>query len=110
MEFLNLELKSVLKFEVNEISEISEFSILGIGKIENSEISEIYILSFKSIGTFQFFPQFIKKLLDPLKRSDIIPVFEKLNHSNEANYRTVSILPLVTKRKKKSCMISFTST
>ena len=44
-------------------------------------------------GTFQFFAQFIKKLLDTLELSDIIPPFEKLNHSNEANYRTVSALP-----------------
>ena len=53
------------------------------------------------IGTFQFFAQFIKKLLDTLKLFDIIPVFEKLNHSNEPNYRTVSILPLVLKKFEK---------
>ena len=53
------------------------------------------------IGTFQFFAQFIKKLLRTLKLSDIISVFEKLNHSNEANYRTVSILPLVSKKIEK---------
>ena len=51
--------------------------------------------------------QFIKKLLDTLKLSDIIPVFEKLNHSNKANYRTDA---LVSKKFEKSCMISFTST
>ena len=45
--------------------------------------------------------QFIKKLLDTLKLSDIIPVFEKLDHSNEANYRTVSTLPLLSKKFEK---------
>ena len=50
------------------------------------------------IGTFQFFGQFIQKLPDTLKLSDITPVFEKLDPSNEANYRTLSILPLVSKR------------
>ena len=35
------------------------------------------------IGNFQFLAQFIKKLLDTLKLSDVIQVFEKLNHSNE---------------------------
>ena len=45
--------------------------------------------------------QLIKKLLDTIKLSDIIPVFEKLNHSNEANYRTVSILPLLSKKFEK---------
>ena len=55
------------------------------------------------IGTFQFFAQFIKKLLYTLKLSDIISdiVFEKLNHSNEPNYRTVSILSLVLKKFEK---------
>ena len=53
------------------------------------------------IRNFQFFAQFIKKLLDPLKLSDIIPVFEKLSHSNEANSRTVSILPFVSKKFEK---------
>ena len=53
------------------------------------------------IGTFQFFAQFMKKLLDTLKLSDIIPVFEKLNHSNKANYRTVSILPLGSTKFEK---------
>ena len=53
------------------------------------------------IGTFQFFAQFMKKLLDTLKLSDIIPVFEKLYHSNELNYRTVRILPLVSKKFEK---------
>ena len=53
------------------------------------------------IETFQFFAQFIKKLLDTLKLSDIIPVFEKLNHSNVPNYRTVTILPLVSKKFEK---------
>ena len=54
------------------------------------------------IGTVQFFAQFIKKLLDTLKHSDIIPAFEKLNHSNEANYRTVSILLLASKKFEKN--------
>ena len=53
------------------------------------------------MGTFQFFAQLIKKLLDTLKLSDITPVFEKLDTSNEANYRTVSILPLVSKKFEK---------
>ena len=43
----------------------------------------------------------MKKLLDTLKLSNIIPVFEKLNHSNKANYRTVSILPLVSTKFEK---------
>ena len=43
----------------------------------------------------------MKKLLDTLKLSDIIPVFEKLNHSNKANYRTVSILPLGSTKFEK---------
>ena len=54
------------------------------------------------IGTVQFFAQFIKKLLDTLKLSDIIPAFEKLNYSNEANYRTVSILLLASKKFEKN--------
>ena len=31
----------------------------------------------------------------------MIPVFEKLNHSNEPNYRTISILPLGLKKFEK---------
>ena len=31
----------------------------------------------------------------------MIPVFEKLNHSNEPNYRTISILPLGSKKFEK---------
>ena len=53
------------------------------------------------MGTFQFFAQLIKKLLDTLKLSDITPVFEKLDTSTEANYKTVSILPLVSKKFEK---------
>ena len=39
LAFLNLELQSVSKFEVKEISEISEFSILGIGFTSNFDSS-----------------------------------------------------------------------
>ena len=52
------------------------------------------------ISEFQFFAQFIKKL-DTLKLSGIIPVFEKLNHSNKVNYRMVSILPLMSTKFEK---------
>ena len=37
------------------------------------------------------------KFPDTLKLSDITPVFKKLNPSDKANYRSVSILPLVSK-------------
>ena len=37
------------------------------------------------------------KFPDTLKLSDITPVFKKLNPSDKANYRPVSILPLVSK-------------
>ena len=37
------------------------------------------------------------KFPDTLKLSDIAPVFKKLNPSDKANYRSVSILPLVSK-------------
>ena len=43
----------------------------------------------------------MKKLLDTLKLSGIIPVFDKLNHSSKASYRTVSILPLVSTKFEK---------
>ena len=47
--------------------------------------------------------QSIKKLLDTLNISGIIPVSENsLNHSNEANYRTVRILPLVPQKFEKT--------
>ena len=36
-----------------------------------------------------------------MKRFDIIPVFEKFNHSNKANYRTASILPLMSTKFEK---------
>ena len=51
------------------------------------------------IGTFQFFV--LEKLLDTLKLSDITPFFEKLDPTNEANYRKVSILLLVSKKFEK---------
>ena len=53
------------------------------------------------IGTFQFFAQSIKKLIDKLKISYRTPVFEKLNPSNEANYGMVSILTLVSNTLEK---------
>ena len=37
------------------------------------------------------------KLLDSLKLSDITPVFKKLDPSDKANYRPVSLLPLLSK-------------
>ena len=37
------------------------------------------------------------KFPDTLKLSDITPVFKKLDPSDKANYRAVSILPLVSK-------------
>ena len=36
-----------------------------------------------------------------MKLSEVIPVFEKLNHSNKANLRTVSILPIVSTKSEK---------
>ena len=103
LAFLNLELQSVSLFKVNEISEISEFSILGIGQNQKlGNLGNLHFFLFNDIGTFPFFfAQFIKKLLDTLKLSNITPVFEKLDPSNEANYRTVSILPLVSKKFEK---------
>ena len=50
------------------------------------------------------------KFPDTLKLSDITPVFKKLDPSDKANYRPVSVLPLVSKVFEKSRMISFTST
>ena len=38
-----------------------------------------------------------RKIPDTLKLSDITPVFKKLDSSDKANYRPVSILPLVSK-------------
>ena len=42
------------------------------------------------------------KFEDTLKLSDITPVFKKLDPSDKANYRPVSILPLVSKIFEKS--------
>ena len=41
------------------------------------------------------------KFPDTLKLSDITPVFKKLDPSDKANYRLVSILPLVSKLFEK---------
>ena len=41
------------------------------------------------------------KFPDTLKLSDIIPVFKKLDPSDNANYRPVSILPLISKAFEK---------
>ena len=41
------------------------------------------------------------KFPDTLKLSDITPVFKKLGPSDKANYRPVTILPLVSKVFKK---------
>ena len=41
------------------------------------------------------------KLPDTSKLSDITPVFKKLDPNDKANYRLVSILPLVSKAFKK---------
>ena len=85
-----------------KLSVISEFSILGYrAKSKTWKSWKFLFFLLNHIGTFQFFVQFIKKLLRTLKLSDIISVFEKLNHSNEANYRTLSILPLVLKKFEK---------
>ena len=59
------------------------------------------IFSFKSYRNLSVFRSVRKKLLDTLKLFDIIPVFEKLNHSDKANYRTVSILPLGSTKFEK---------
>ena len=37
------------------------------------------------------------KFPDQLKKADIIPVFKKGNHNDKANYRSVSILPSLSK-------------
>ena len=81
-----------------------DFRVFDLGyraKSKTGKSRKFLFFLLNHIGTFQFFAQFIKKLLDTLKLSDIIPVFEKLNHSNEPNYRTVSILPLVLKKFEK---------
>ena len=81
-----------------------DFRVFDLGyraksKTRKSRKFLFFLLS--HIETFQFFAQFIKKLRDTLKLSGIIPVSEKLNHSYEPNYRTVSILPLVLKKFEK---------
>ena len=80
-----------------------DFRVFDLGYRAKSKTRKSRKFSFfkNNIGTFQFFAQFIKKLQDTLKLSNIIPVFEKLNHSNKANYRTVSILPLVSTKFEK---------
>ena len=80
---------------------LRDFLVFDLGYRPNSKTQKSQKFLFfllNHIGTCQFFTQFIKKFLDRLKRSDIIPVLEKLNHSNGAKYRTVIILPLVPKR------------
>ena len=42
-----------------------------------------------------------KKFPDTVKLSDITPVFKKLDSRDKANYRPVSILPLVSKVLEK---------
>ena len=77
LAFLNLELQSVSLFKVNEISEISEFSILGAGQNRKlGNLGNLCFFLFNHIKTSQFFAQFIKRLLDTLKLSGIKPVFE----------------------------------
>ena len=81
-----------------------DFRVFDLGyraKSKTRKSRKFLFFLLNHIGTFQFFAQFIKKLLDTLKLSDIIPVFEKLNHSNEPNYRTVSILSFVLKKFEK---------
>ena len=76
-----------------------DFEYRAESKTRKSQKFLVFLLN--HIGTFQFFAQFIKKILDTLKLSDIIPVFEKLNHINEPNFRAVSILPLLLKKFEK---------
>ena len=70
-------------------------------KSKTQKSREFFFFLSNHIGTFQFFAQLIKELLDTLKLSDITPVFEKLDPDNEANLRTVSIRPLVSKKFEK---------
>ena len=72
-----------------------DFRVFDLGyraKSKTRKSRKFLFFLLNHIGTFQFLTQFIKKLLDTLKLSDKIPVFEKLNYSNEAN-STVSVLP-----------------
>ena len=81
-----------------------DFRVFDLGywtKSKPPKSQKILFFLLNHIGTFQFFVQFIKKLLDTLKLSDITPFFEKLDPTNEANYRKVSILLLVSKKFEK---------
>ena len=81
-----------------------DFRVFDLGyraKSKTRKSRKFLFFLLNHIGTFQFFAQFIKKLLDTLKLSGIIPVFDKLNHSSKASYRTVSILPLVSTKFEK---------
>ena len=88
-----------------------DFRVFDLGYRAKSKTlkSRKYLFFLKNhIEIFQFFAQFIKKLLDILKLSDIRPVFEKLNHSNELIYRMVcgfrtaiSPIPTFTKTSKE---------
>ena len=77
------------------------FDLAYRAKSKTQKSRKFLVFLLNHMGTFQFFAQLIKKLLDTLKLSDITPVFEKLDTSTEANYRTVSILPLVSKKFEK---------
>ena len=78
---------------------VCDLGYRGKSKTRKSRKFSFFLLN--HTRTFQLFTQFIKRLWDSLKVSDIIPIFEKLNHSNEQNHRTVSILPLVLKKFEK---------
>ena len=88
-----------------------DFRVFDLGyraKSKTRKSRKFLFFLLNHIGTFQFFAQFIKKLLDTLKLSDIRPVSEKLNHSNEPNYRMVcgfrtaiSPIPTLTKTSKE---------
>ena len=81
-----------------------DFGAFDLGyraKLKTRKSQNFLFFLLNHIETFQFFAQFIKKLIDTLKLSDIIPVFEKLNDNSEANYWTASILPLVSKKFEK---------
>ena len=82
-----------------------DFRVFDLGYRAKSKTRKSRKFTFFSFQWYRnlsvFFAQFIKKLLDTLKLSNITPVFEKLDPSNEVNYRTVSILPLVSKKFEK---------
>ena len=108
--FVSVDFLSILKYWIT-ISVIirgkqnfRDFWVFDLGyreKLKNGKSQKFLFFLLNQIRTFQFFAQFIKKLLDTSKLSDVTPVFQKLDPSNEANYWTVSVLPLVSKKFEK---------